>query len=234
MVLVLFTMFWLPQDILSSGEALKPWQKLFAMVDQLLAFKVFSGLLVLWVVWTDLRPFVLRRLNLEQDLFSLADLAKLAQSRHGWKFGNDSFESLDFIDAMRQSGVDGTLPFLGRFGCHQVPADLKAAYPLVDISQAHFVNHWIDVPNFFGGTENYNISTHFPTRPKDETFRDLHIKTKQAAKKWLSETAPKWRGLREEADKMAKVERDKRLTWIKKDEDRVGQPIPNTEEQKQP
>ena len=51
-----FGLFWLPSDLGNTAEALKPWQKLLAMVDQLMAFKIFSGLLVLWVLWIDLRP----------------------------------------------------------------------------------------------------------------------------------------------------------------------------------
>lgn len=58
--LTLLGVFYLPVDIQQSDQALKPWQKLIAMIDQLTALKIFGVLAVFWIAWIDLRPFFYR------------------------------------------------------------------------------------------------------------------------------------------------------------------------------
>lgn len=229
-VLLFFGVFWLPADVRGYSEALEPWRKLLAMVDQLTAFKVLSGILVLWVIWIEVRPFILGFRASQKDPISLDDLAKLARSRYGWRFGNDSYESLDFIDALRQSGADGSLTILGRADCQHLSEDLKNYHPLEAIPREHFRRYSIDVPGFFEGTSNYNMSTHFPTRPNEGTYRDLHIQTKREATEWLREAAPKWRGKRESLEKKEKERREnEEAKWAKIDELQSLQLPANTE-----
>lgn len=55
-VLALFGVLQLPKDIQDVGGTLAPWREYIAMVDQLTAFKALATILVLWVVWIDVRP----------------------------------------------------------------------------------------------------------------------------------------------------------------------------------
>src|SRR4051794_2124412 len=49
-------LFFLAKDVYELPEALKAWGPL--MPDRETALAIFSGLLVLWIAWIDVRPFV--------------------------------------------------------------------------------------------------------------------------------------------------------------------------------
>jgi hypothetical protein len=56
--LFFFTIYWLPKDVQDAPQAAEPWRKILSMVDQLTVFKIFAGILVLWIIWIDLRPYL--------------------------------------------------------------------------------------------------------------------------------------------------------------------------------
>lgn len=174
-----------------------------------------------------------RRQNLTVDRISIVEFAELANSQHGWKFGNDSLESLDFVDALSQAGTDGVLEFEGRFGAASASEYMKTYYPLVPILREHLTIARFDIPMFFEGTENYNTGTCGNDLPTQLTYRDIHLNHKQAALKWLDEEAIKWRGLREAAENKVQEERSARVEWVKKDEARLHQ-LPSNIEPKTP
>jgi hypothetical protein len=59
----LLGLFWLPADVEQYGQALSPWQRLWAMVDRETLLWAFALGLFAWLVWTDVRPFVRGRLR---------------------------------------------------------------------------------------------------------------------------------------------------------------------------
>src|SRR4029453_16623073 len=94
------------------------------------------------------------------ERISVVDLAAIAKKKYGWTLGISSLDSLDFLDALRQYGADGKLGFDGREGAFAFAEHMKPNFPLREIPPAHFQLAQFDVPLFFEGTENYNVSTY--------------------------------------------------------------------------
>lgn len=126
----------------------------------------------------------------------LTDLAVIAERDHDWKFGNDSYESLDFIRAVKQAHIDGALDLDGRLGCEGKEEDAAMWHPLVDIPRNHLSRpNWeIEVPYNFKGTRNFDISTYRMGGTSDERYRDLYVRNKAKALEWLKTEAHLYRG----------------------------------------
>lgn len=133
----------LAQDIQGLPSALRAWRALVP-IDGTTALLWFSAALAGWVIWIDLRPLILpaiqKRLGLGEfdRQITLTEVGDIAKRRYGWELGDDSLQSLDLIDGLRQAGIDGRLVFEGRHNARNVPENMKQYHPLQPIPTAPF------------------------------------------------------------------------------------------------
>ena len=193
-------MVYFAQDFQGREEALKAWES-FMPVSPTTALVIFSGLLLAWVVWIDLRPLILPEVRKrapwlfrDSGRISFVELGELAQ-KYGWKLGGNSLQSLDLVEAIRQGAIDGDLQIEGRIEAHHMGEHLKRSTPLYPIRGAQFVNEWIEVPGYFAGTNNFHIRTYVPGGQSVMDACDLHVSSAYAARKWLLGKAKDWKGL---------------------------------------
>jgi hypothetical protein len=59
--------YYLPADTISIQEASGPWQKLLAMIDQVAALWTLSFVLLSYLGWIEVRPYIREKLN--RDIF---------------------------------------------------------------------------------------------------------------------------------------------------------------------
>ena len=133
---------------------------------------------------------------------SLVDFASIAAKDYGWKFGNDSYESLDFVAALKQAHIDGSIELDGRLGCDGKEEDSIIWHPLVAIPRDHLTRpNWdLDVPRFFRGTRNFDISTYRMGGSAEGRYRDIHVRDKAKALEWLKVDAQTYRGVTEQLE----------------------------------
>lgn len=183
---------------------------------RLLAIFLGTFLLVMIFVITPFRMWAAQKREVDNltrfpERISFVDLAALAESDYEWTFGNDSFESLDFIRALRQAAGDEYLAIDGRRGCMNRTEDLKDFYLLERIPKDHLRDYQFDVPGFFHCTSNYDISTdtHVSTATKAERFRDLHVANKEKAIMWLQKHAAASKGRTAAAQQLSAERRER-------------------------
>ena len=133
---------------------------------------------------------------------SLVEFAGIAAKDFGWKFGNDHYESLDFLSGLKQAHIDGAIELDGRLGCDGKEEDSIIWHPLVAIPRDHLARpYWdFDVPHFFNGTRNFDISTYRVSGSAEGRFRDIHVRNKAQALEWLRADAQIYRGVAEKVE----------------------------------
>jgi len=156
--------------------------------------------------WVEVLQRWQKRQSFLTSRISLLDLAKEAEARD-WKILDPtSSHVVDFFDAIRQLGVDGSVGIYGR-PVHSF-VDLTHDEPLIRISQDHWHSHRIDVFSFFKWrhSEQYDYAEdNFQTRVRGltaahgESFADIHL-DRTAALAWLQTDALAFRGRREKRE----------------------------------
>lgn len=133
---------------------------------------------------------------------SLIDLAHVAEHEFGWNFSS-GWEALDLSTGLGHAGSDGMLTLEGkkitwsyvpdrpetraRFFYEPIPREMWAAEQL---------ELYITALPEFGGATNFDI---YIAGPADKTprFYDIHVSDVAAARQWLKESGPKFRGQHE-------------------------------------
>lgn len=124
-----------------------------------------------------------------------SDLATVAESDLGWDFRNhDKMHFTDFINAIRQAAVDQHIVIEGRQGCMKMPKHLRESFVFDSIPPNYMRLFRIDVPKWFQGTDNYDITTNRDDDDDASRFRDLHVTNGAKAVEWLSRSGEEWKG----------------------------------------
>lgn len=154
---------------------------------------MIAGLVIATSEWW--LPWARAKVDLGRDRISLVDLSEIAKTKFGWKFGDDSLESLDYIAAIKQGHSDGHIELEGRANLVERDEEGAIFHTLAVLPRSYFDDsRWhINVPKNFDGTKNFDVYTYCMGMGNVD-FRDLHIRDAASAKRWLRTEAQKYRG----------------------------------------
>ena len=111
----------------------------------------------------------------------------------GWVFDGETLHCLEFMDALRQAGLDKTLQFWGRRT--QSISSVTKLYPLEKISECHWEDYQIDGLRMIAMEDNFDIVSANVTSGTEGGFSDIHVSSKKVFR-WLRNDAEQFKGKR--------------------------------------
>ena len=148
---------------------------------------------LVWGVWPHLKFIVVPLTwSARQERIPLITLRDL-MAQKGWDFKTDtSLHILDFCDALRQGGLDGSIPFWGRPD-RNIFDDLTRHEPLHEILNNHWENFEIDPIGFHETNDNFDVRTYCITESSQKGYVDIHTE-KRLALRWLKQNESNFKG----------------------------------------
>ena len=128
----------------------------------------------------------------QQERIPLIMLRDLIAEK-GWDFKTEtSLHILDFCDALRQGGLDGSIPFWGRRD-QNIFDYLTRNEPLHPIRTDHWENFEIDPISLHKTADNFDVRTYCLRETSQKGHVDIHTE-KRLALRWLKQNERNFKG----------------------------------------
>jgi hypothetical protein len=231
-------LLYMPKDVSEAEEALKSWRELMPL-DRETFFIIFSGICLVYIFWRDFHekvfPIFAHKFGLWKDRnISITDIVGLAKKKYNWMiFEDSSLQILDLLDGLGEAIGTGKIT---AYGLHNPEnrSNLHIIYPR-RIPLEHWHEHHFD--GFDAVRLNDNLLAISKPRRGDlpiKVYMDIRL-DRQEVRKWLSQEADRWKGLRDKEEAARRKRIDAFYASItQQEESRANQSHEGTEEGTQP